>query len=86
MMTVADTGPELPDLVALLLCHVRGDQDAAVGLLTSLGPDAALALVSEAITAALAVAYEFAPGGRAEVEGVLVSWQERRRDGLSGTL
>ena len=50
------------------------------------GGYAELALVSEAITAALAVAYEFAPGGRAEVEGVLVSWQERRRDGLSGTL
>lgn len=74
--------PELADVVALLLAHLRREQDDAVGLLSSLGDEAGMTLVGEAVSMALEIACRYAPGGKAEVEALLVDWQERRRGSL----
>jgi hypothetical protein len=74
--------PELADVVALLLCHMRRDQAAAVALLESMGRKTGLAAAGHAVTMALEIACRYAPGGQREVEELLTSWQEQRRESL----
>ncbi len=71
---------ELPDVVAFLAAHVRGDQEACRALLGAV-PDGTV-LLGHAIEVAISVACQALPGGRAELADMITGWQERRRGQL----
>lgn len=73
---------ELADVVAFLAAHARGDEQACRMLLGSLGTAGGIRLLGHAIEVAIEVACQNLPGGRAEFQRMLVSWQARRRDSL----
>ena len=71
--------PDLPDVVAFALAHLRGDQEACIALLEQTD---GVVLLGHVVSVALEVAYRALPGGRDELERMLVSWQARRNAGL----
>ena len=75
----AETEPEQADVVAFILAYLRGDEVGCRSLLASADP---VALCSDVVDVTVGLACQWLPGGRAEFERMLTSWQARRRDSL----
>jgi hypothetical protein len=79
MVTVADE-PEQADAVALVLAHLRGDEQVIEALLAAVEPrDLFAATVGLLVNQLLAETF---PGGLDGLERTLVDWQQQRRESL----
>lgn len=73
-------GIELADVAALLVAHVRGEEETCRELLAAV-PDG-VRLASYGTTAMVDLACRLLPGGRDELLEMLTAWQVRRRGQL----